>query len=479
MKKFYLFCLMVMCGIGCLSLNAKQKTQSSAALVMEITQLRHSKMPLMATMPAVELLNRNPNHAVALSFFRKDFEEAEQKIQEELELIAFANTLEEAQRRYELVKLLADAYEALALLELPLVGDGWSWHPGIKYYAGSVSEAQTDLIQIAEDRAKEAANRNNPQEAYRCYNVALECLLDSGEIASNRQHYATMLKRRGDEVYGAGMEVSSLVVASEFYDVASKINPDDAVIKSQKDKCAEEVESILRQQEDGGVNVDTIAYFVPENVEVDKAQKEKYTFDDFFNALDLPTVLGVGFAPNGIEGATFNSAMRLGWRQHKNYGLFSYITYDTHSHAYDSLEIKGSNVRTGEVWYNEIGISVGYRLPLVANIRSFYQNPYFHPWDFFVSAQPGISIATVKNMVSYDENPDAYVMKSCNHVVPTMRFSAGVERFIFSNFAVFAEASYTQHITPTIIEQAAIKRNEIRKPTGPVILSVGLSLFFT
>ena len=62
--------------------------------------------------------------------------------------------------------------------------------------------------------------------------------------------------------------------------------------------------------------------------------KDKYTFGDFFDALDLPTVLGVGFTPNGIEGATFNSAMRLGWRHHKNYGTFVYITYDTHSFIY-------------------------------------------------------------------------------------------------------------------------------------------------
>ena len=111
------------------------------------------------------------------------------------------------------------------------------------------------------------------------------------------------------------------------------------------------------------------------------SKKDKYTFGDFFDALDLPTVLGVGMTPNGIEGATFNSAMRLGWRHHKNYGTFVYITYDTHSNKYDSLLLKGvSNVYTGEVWYNEIGMSVGYRFPLVKDIKAFYEEPYFHPW---------------------------------------------------------------------------------------------------
>lgn len=210
--------------------------------------------------------------------------------------------------------------------------------------------------------------------------------------------------------------------------------------------------------------------------------KDKYTFGDFFEALDLPTVLGVGITPNGIEGATFNSAMRLGWRHHKNYGTFVYITYDTHSNTYDSLHVQGSNVFNGEVWYNEIGMSVGYRLPLVKDIKAFYKNPYFHPWDFYMSIQPGVSIATVKNItpepLSSSTSKPSYTMSNYDHVVPTLRFSAGVEWFVFPNFSIIAEAAYTQHILPTIIEQAAMDRKEISRPSGSITLSVGLSLFF-
>ena len=207
--------------------------------------------------------------------------------------------------------------------------------------------------------------------------------------------------------------------------------------------------------------------------------KDKYTFGDFFDALDLPTVIGVGITPNGIEGATFNTAMRLGWRHHKNYGTFVYITYDTHSNTYDSLHVQGSNVFNGEVWYNEIGMSVGYRFPLVKDIKAFYENPYFHPWDFYMSIQPGVSIATVKNITPESTTSEpSYTMSNFDHVVPTLRFSAGVEWFIFPNFGIFAEAAYTQHLLPTIIEQAAINQEEISRPFGPITLSLGLSLFF-
>ena len=168
--------------------------------------------------------------------------------------------------------------------------------------------------------------------------------------------------------------------------------------------------------------------------------KKKYTFGDFFDALDLPTVLGVGITPNGIEGATFNSAMRLGWRHHKNYGTFVYITYDTHSNTYEDLDLQvaGSNFRNAEVWYNEVGMSVGYRIPLVKDIKAFYDKPYFHPWDFYVSIQPGVSIATVKNITPMDDSEPSYDMSNYDHIVPTLRFSAGVEWFIFHNFAIFA-----------------------------------------
>lgn len=228
----------------------------------------------------------------------------------------------------------------------------------------------------------------------------------------------------------------------------------------------------------------SMGLFGQKNQELVVENQDKYTFGDFFDALDLPTVLGVGFTPNGIESATFNSAMRLGWRHHKNYGTFVYITYDTHSNTYDSLLVEGSNIRNGEVWYNEIGMSVGYRIPLVKDIKAFYEKPYFHPWDVFVSVQPGISIATVKNIEHYVPTvgdmvaEPSYEMKNYDHIVPTLRFSVGAEWFIFPNFGVFAEAAYTQHLMPTIIEQAAINKGEIKNPSGYVTLSVGLSLFF-
>lgn len=212
----------------------------------------------------------------------------------------------------------------------------------------------------------------------------------------------------------------------------------------------------------------------------------RYTFSDFFDALDLPTVLGVGINPTGIESASFNSAMRLGWRHHKNYGTFVYLTYDAHSSTYDSLMIDGTNVSCGEVWYHEVGVSVGYRIPLVKDIKAFYTNPCFHSWDFYAAIQPTMVIDIVKNAVAINPSTSSnnlseetsYRLEDIQSITPALRLSAGVEWFIFSNFGVFAECAYTQHLMPTMVEKAAIGQRIINHPAGNLNISIGLSLFF-
>ena len=214
---------------------------------------------------------------------------------------------------------------------------------------------------------------------------------------------------------------------------------------------------------------------------------KRYTFSDFFDALDLPTILGVGFRPDGIESASFNAGLRLGWRHHKNYGAFVYLSYNPYSATYDSLCVANTNVRSGENWYHEMSIGVGYRVPLVRDIRGFYQNPYFHEWDFFCAIWPGAKINVVKNVEPMENiqpsTPDAqpspsYRLTDQTTVIPTLGFSAGVEWFVMPNFGIFVEAAYVQHLMPTVVEQAAIKQGRIRHAAGPMSFNAGLSLFF-
>ena len=214
---------------------------------------------------------------------------------------------------------------------------------------------------------------------------------------------------------------------------------------------------------------------------------KRYTFSDFFDALDLPTILGAGFRPDGIESASFNAGLRLGWRHHKNYGAFVYLSYNPYSATYDSLCVANTNVRSGENWYHEVSIGVGYRVSLVRDIRGFYQNPYFHEWDFFCAIWPGAKINVVKNVEPMADSQfstlnaqpsPSYRLTDQTTVIPTLGFSAGVEWFVMPNFGIFVEAAYVQHLMPTVVEQAAIEQGRIRHAAGPMSFNAGLSLFF-
>ena len=59
-----------------------------------------------------------------------------------------------------------------------------------------------------------------------------------------------------------------------------------------------------------------------------------------------------------------------------------------------------------------------------------------------------------------------------------MKFTAGFEWFVDPRLCLFAQAMYIQHLTPTVIEQAAISQSLASAPTGPLMFCVGLSTFF-
>lgn len=217
--------------------------------------------------------------------------------------------------------------------------------------------------------------------------------------------------------------------------------------------------------------------------------KPKYTGGDFFNALDLPLMLGATMNPTGLESPGFNSTMCLEWRWHKTYSWYVPITIDTYNANYGGsdkrpdLTIDGTNIISGTIWYNDVNLGLGYRIPLVKDIRSFYAKPYQNVVDFFVGIQPGVSIPSVKNISAYSVDAEGVIHEartedSAFRMVPNLKFSAGVEWFVDPKLCLFLQAAYVQHLTPTILEQAAIRQGLATGPTGPLMFSVGLSTFF-
>lgn len=200
----------------------------------------------------------------------------------------------------------------------------------------------------------------------------------------------------------------------------------------------------------------------------------RYTFDDFFDALDLPTIFGVRLTPgNSVEKFGIVNTIRLGWRQHPSMGGMAVISYDMHQAEYDDLDMPETTIINGDAWHHDVSLMGGYRVPFVKDIAAFRRNPYRARANWYIMAGPGVNILELRDAETLDNGK--HKMKVVDGgVVPIMRFVTGFEVLLFPKLGIFAETSYTQHLMLTKLEKAA----GMERPTGPVSVNVGLSIFF-
>lgn len=233
------------------------------------------------------------------------------------------------------------------------------------------------------------------------------------------------------------------------------------------------------------------AWYHPERIYIQ--DPVHYTLGNFFSALDLPTVFGVGFNPTGNEkGIGYYSQMFLEWRHHKTYGIFVAAGLDSHNQSYRNLQFPASwsdqapgvwclpgnhdplNIASGTIYNMELMVGPGYRIPLVKDLRSYYEHPYLNKYNLSVCAQFGYAWSTLKNV---KQNPEiavpggAYDEVDVNYFHPVMKFNTAFEFFTGPGFSVFIMASYMQHLR-------TMPWDNPKTHAGTLALSVGFSGFF-
>lgn len=205
-----------------------------------------------------------------------------------------------------------------------------------------------------------------------------------------------------------------------------------------------------------------------------------YTGEDFFNALDIPTVFGLGINPTGVQkGVGYYAQMYLEWRQRKTYGWLAMVGMDTHNQNYDGLDMsrfdtKVMNVTRGTVYNTEIYIGPGYRIPLVKDIRGYYAHPYQNRWNLNLGAQFGCDWAVLKYVepdpASTPEKP-LFRASDADYICPVMKVHASVEWFLSPMFALFLNGSYIQHLQVMPWDNPTTK-------AGTLVFAIGLTGFF-
>lgn len=206
--------------------------QNQFSLAFQLAKLRNGDNPLEAAIPAAKLLEKNPSSMQATNYFRNDFDDAERAVLQELADIGYPRNVSEAERRCFLYKTLVEAYNAVATLPLPLTGNGWQWQPDLKYYEGNLSEAQSELLEMLEERAEAAIAEGEPEKAAQCYGKALNSLYDTTEVESNRRYFYDKLYAKAEEK-AAHEGIGAMIQAAGFYEVAYDLVPGEEILQKR------------------------------------------------------------------------------------------------------------------------------------------------------------------------------------------------------------------------------------------------------
>lgn len=202
----------------------------------------------------------------------------------------------------------------------------------------------------------------------------------------------------------------------------------------------------------------------------------KYTLGDVFGALDIPTNFGVGFIPdkNTAERFAYYSAMFLEYRYYKTFGWYFQAGLDSHDHDYKNYPMTDpdgkANVLSGTVFNMQLVAGGGYRIPLVRDIKAYYEHPYVNRWNLSTLLQIGGAWSRIKEVIPDKNNPELYHLENDHHFYPVLKAGVAVECFTSASFSVFLSANYMQHL--------------MRQPwdtpnmTGTLSFGVGFAGFF-
>ncbi len=214
-----------------------------------------------------------------------------------------------------------------------------------------------------------------------------------------------------------------------------------------------------------------------------------YTLKNWFSELDVPTCFGVSYTPNRIESVSFYAKMCLEWRLHKNYGWCAAVGVDNNTTRYKNIQMVDQwsnteiNVISGQILYYSLFLGPGYRLPLVANLKEFYEHPYFNKFNVSFMLQPGATLAMPQNVSVAEVRPDGEVRYAINNkfnVLPSAKVSLAFEWFVTPKFSIAIEGCYVQHFMPTILEKAYYDNEHHPRAMYPGVLAlnIGFAGFF-
>lgn len=257
MKKIYIFIFLL---LSCFSLNAQERV-SLAKKVVAMERLRSAGRLLEAMDTATLILTYDRDYRAAVDFVYRNWDKTMQMTEKELSQLNDEQSLEQAQRRCDIYRVLDEVYDNLRQVRMPLYGPNqkWVWQPEIGYYTGHYDDERHKTFNLLLRKAEEAMKSFDAEGAAECYRLILnKYLIDDYERKSNMVAMLTQCNTTIDK-YCDSDKIFHAIFCYDLCNLSIELDSNQPLIKERQVQIQHRISALYLEQAEAAMQAgDTI-----------------------------------------------------------------------------------------------------------------------------------------------------------------------------------------------------------------------------
>lgn len=255
-KTFFIFLLVA----ASLTATANDKP-SLLKKAVQMERLRKAGHLLEAMDTATLILTCDRDYRAAVDFVHQYWDKTMRLTDEQLQLLSDDESLEQAEQRCEIYRVLDEIHDNLRSVRMPLYGPNqkWVWQPEVGYYTGHYDNERQKTFRMLMHKAQEALAAFDAESAKLYYELALQkYLITDGERRSNK---GEMLRQCNSMAvkYAKSQKIYDAIFAYDLCSISLAIEPEqESVTERQQQIQAHVAELYLQAAEEAQQAGDTL-----------------------------------------------------------------------------------------------------------------------------------------------------------------------------------------------------------------------------
>ena len=217
---------------------------------IQMEKLRKDGRWLEAMDTATLILTYDKDYRVAADFVHRYWDKTMSITNERLQRLSDDESLEQAEERCEIYRVLDEVHDNLRAIKMPLYGAGekWVWQPEIAYYTGHYDTERQKTFVLLCKKADESLRSYDAEGALEYYRLALnKYLITDGERRSNRKDMLASCNKMIDKLCDSE-KIYDAIFAYELCGVSLQIDPDQQDIVQRRGQIQKNVAAMYLQE---------------------------------------------------------------------------------------------------------------------------------------------------------------------------------------------------------------------------------------